>query len=213
MYVTEQDDILRQVDNYYTGKVKTHGTTHWGVDWNSTESQYVRFAQLLKLHSDFSQKFSINDYGCGYGALVDYLLQQGGTFTYSGYDISTSMIDAARERYDQLGFVSLTSKDTDLLAVDYTVSSGIFNVRFEIPDEAWERYLLDTLHKMWRISEKGIAFNCLTSYSDPEYMKTNLYYANPCFLFDYCKKHFSRQVALLHDYGLYEFTILVRRQA
>jgi hypothetical protein len=29
--------------------------------------------------------------------------------------------------------------------------------------------------------------------------------------FDHCKRNFSRQVALLHDYGLWEFTILVRK--
>jgi hypothetical protein len=30
-------------------------------------------------------------------------------------------------------------------------------------------------------------------------------------IFDICKRKFSRNVALLHDYGLYEFTILVRK--
>jgi len=40
----------------------------------------------------------------------------------------------------------------------------------------------------------------------------NLYYADPGFFFDYCKTHFAKNVALLHDYGLYDFTILVRKQ-
>ena len=51
----------------------------------------------------------------------------------------------------------------------------------------------------------------LTKYSDKEYMRDNLYYADPLFIFDYCKRNFSKQVALLHDYGLYEFTILVKK--
>ena len=42
-------------------------------------------------------------------------------------------------------------------------------------------------------------------------MKDHLFYADPCFFFDHCKKHFSKNVALLHDYGMYEFTILVRK--
>ena len=42
-------------------------------------------------------------------------------------------------------------------------------------------------------------------------MRPYLYYADPLFLFDYCKKKYSKSVALLHDYGLYEFTILVRK--
>ncbi|MNE88029.1 hypothetical protein D3C80_1852890 [compost metagenome] len=62
-------------------------------------------------------------------------------------------------------------------------------------------------------SRKGFSFNCLTSYSDLEYMRDYLYYGDPCFYFDYCKRAFSGQVALLHDYGLYEFTLLVRKPA
>ncbi|MBM3138043.1 MAG: class I SAM-dependent methyltransferase, partial [Chloroflexi bacterium] len=30
-------------------------------------------------------------------------------------------------------------------------------------------------------------------------------------LFDYCKVNFSKNVALLHDYKLYDFTIIVRK--
>ena len=55
------------------------------------------------------------------------------------------------------------------------------------------------------------AFLLLTKYSEKEYMRDNLYYADPLFIFDYCKRNFSKQVALLHDYGLYEFTILVKK--
>jgi hypothetical protein len=42
-------------------------------------------------------------------------------------------------------------------------------------------------------------------------MQDYLYYADPRVLFDHCKTRYSKNVALLHDYGLYEFTILVRK--
>jgi len=42
-------------------------------------------------------------------------------------------------------------------------------------------------------------------------MRDYLYYGDPCFYFDLCKRSYSRQVALMHDYGLYEFTLLVRK--
>ena len=61
-------------------------------------------------------------------------------------------------------------------------------------------------------SNKGFAFNCLTSYSDRDKMRNDLYYADPSFLFDYCKKKYSKNVAILHDYDLYEFTVLIRKQ-
>jgi len=68
-----------------------------------------------------------------------------------------------------------------------------------------------TLDVLDRTSRSGFAFNCLTSYSDADKMRDYFYYADPLELFDYCKRRYSRHVALLHDYGLYEFTILVRR--
>ena len=60
------------------------------------------------------------------------------------------------------------------------------------------------------LGTKGFAFNMLTSYSDADKMRDDLYYGDPCELFDHCKRSYSRNVALLHDYGLYEFTMLVR---
>jgi hypothetical protein len=61
------------------------------------------------------------------------------------------------------------------------------------------------------LSRKGFSVNFLTKYSDPERMRPDLYYADPCLIFDYCKTHFSKNVALLHDYNLYDFTVLVRK--
>jgi len=74
------------------------------------------------------------------------------------------------------------------------------------------QYVLDTVSELDRLSNKGFAFNILTSYSDADLMRSDLFYADPCYFFDYCKRNFSKQVALLHDYGLYEFTILVRKE-
>lgn len=53
----------------------------------------------------------------------------------------------------------------------------------------------------------------LTKYSDEERMaeRPDLFYGDPLFYFDYCKRNQSRDVALLHKYGLYDFTILIRK--
>ena len=67
-----------------------------------------------------------------------------------------------------------------------------------------------TLETLAELSIRGFAFNMLTSYSDTDKMRPDLYYGDPAFFFDHCKRRYSRNVALLHDYGLYEFTIIVR---
>ena len=40
--------------------------------------------------------------------------------------------------------------------------------------------------------------------------RPDLHYAEPSHLFDHCARLYSRNVAVLQDYGLYEFTVIVR---
>jgi SAM-dependent methyltransferase len=202
-------EVQQQVGDYYTGKLQTHGATPKGVDWNSAESQQLRFQQLLRVCD--ASPFTLNDYGCGYGALATYLYEQGLDCDYLGFDISPAMIQAAQELLSAYPRVKLTDNPAQLVKADYTVASGIFNVKLDTEKTDWLDYILHTLNELWAFSDKGLAFNLLTSYSDPERMRSDLYYGQPTFFFDYCKMRFSRQVALLHDYGLYEFTIIVRR--
>jgi hypothetical protein len=203
------ETIYTQVSDYYTARLHQHGPCARGVDWNSPESQALRFEQLLKVCP--SQTLCrVNDYGCGYGALVSALERRGGNWEYRGYDLSEAMIAQARNLYGHLPWCSFGTSEQHLQPADVTVASGIFNVKLGNDGQAWTQYVLDTLHKLQRLSRSGFAFNMLTSYSDADRMRADLYYGDPCFFFDYCKRNFSRQVALLHDYGLYEFTILVR---
>lgn len=204
------DQILENVNDYYTRKIKEFGVSPRGVDWNSEDSQVLRFEQLCKI-IDNSAPCSLLDYGCGYGALLDHLKRLNSErIAYTGFDISEEMIAQAGKIHGA-SEAAWTTKVDESEIYDYTVASGIFNVRLQTPEAEWEHYMLDTIHKMNKHSARGFSFNVLTSYSDKEYMKDYLYYANPGFLFDYCKKNFSKYVAVLHDYPLYEFTVLVRK--
>ena len=206
----KKTDLLTEVADYYSEKLAQHGETPRGVDWNGEESQKLRFEQLCKV-IDARSQFSINDLGCGYGALKDFLAGRYSGFSYSGIDVSESMIQNAEKRHrgkSQGRFV--VASEPDAIA-DYGVASGIFNVRLGRSDAEWRAYLEATLDILDRTSLLGFSFNCLTSYSDADKMRDYLYYTDPCALFDLCKRRYSLNVALLHDYGLYEFTILVRK--
>jgi SAM-dependent methyltransferase len=206
----QSDEILRSVCNYYTKKVEEHGPTPRGVDWNSRESQELRFQQLMNVIESVAP-FSLNDYGCGYGALSAYLRQAGYDCAYHGFDVSESMVDIAG-RLDAGPTSHFTSRASELAVADYTVASGIFNVKLNTSINDWTVYVLETLDRIDSLSTRGFAFNVLTKYSDGDRMRPDLYYADPCFLFDYCKRKYSRRVALLHDYRLYEFTLVVRKE-
>jgi len=202
--------LLAEVADYYSAKLATHGDTPKGVDWNGEESQALRFAQLVRLIAP-GAPFSINDVGCGYGALFDYLRAGFPDMTYMGCDISADMIAAACSRHTMSDRVRFVVGSEPPAPADYSVASGIFNVRLERSDAEWRDYMAETIDVLDRSSTRGFAFNCLTSYSDADRKRDYLYYADPCALFDLCKRRYSRNVALLHDYGLYEFTLLARK--
>jgi len=199
--------LLASVGRYYTAKVQEHGLTSRGVDWNSVESQELRFEQLLKVTGG-KKNFSLNDFGCGFGSLYGYLSHQRSKVDYRGFDISKEMVANAKALYKKAQFKVSSSP---WKKADYSVASGIFNVRLTAPKRAWKDYIFKTLDLMDRFSVKGFSFNCLTKYSGKEKMRGYLHYADPLSLFDHCKRKYSKNVALLHDYGLYEFTVLVRK--
>jgi SAM-dependent methyltransferase len=207
--VTDFRPFVDASGRYYTDKFLRHGADAAGVDWRDSESQHLRFRQLLRLADD-GAPFSINDYGCGYGALASWLEDERRPARYVGFDVSRPMIEHARAAFAGRDDVAFVESADELPVADYTVASGVFNVKLDAPLETWTEYVLDTIREMRGRSRVGLAFNMLTSYSDPERMRPDLYYAEPAFFFDFCKRELSRQIALLHDYGLWEFTVIVR---
>lgn len=201
--------LLNDIEKYYSDKIKAHGISAKGVDWNSEDSQNMRFLQLLKVINEKSN-FSLLDYGCGYGAILGVLRENFYDVNYTGYDISNEMLEKGKELFgtnENLHWVNSLQSERS----DFTIASGIFNVRLGHDQDSWLDYVKNTLVDMNERSVKGFAFNMLTTYSDKEYMKDYLYYADPSYFLDYCKTRFSKYISVLHDYPLYEFTILVRK--
>jgi SAM-dependent methyltransferase len=203
----------REIIDFYSEHLKKFGSSAQGVGWKNDEAQFVRFDQLSKvIHGNTD--FSINDLGCGTGRYYKYLIRENFTpVSYCGYDILNDMILLADKELMPDPKVKLIKIDSplEMNKSDYTVASGIFNVKYEAKESEWLNHILTTLESMNEKSHLGFAFNSLTKYSDKEYMQSYLYYADPLFLFDYCKKNFSKNVALLHDYYQYDFTIIVRK--
>jgi len=179
------------------------------VDWNSDDSQQLRFSQLLGVMGVQPQEPLVLDYGCGYGALAQRLIAAGAPFRYVGFDVCTPMVVQAREQVRDPRCV-FTDRESELPVADYTVASGIFNVRLEASEEQWQAHVVKTIGTLARHSSQGFAFNMLTRYADAEKLRDYLYYADPGEYFKLCKESWSRNVALLHHYDLYEFTILVK---
>jgi SAM-dependent methyltransferase len=206
-----------KLKHYFAGKLKEHGPTARGVDWNSERRQEICFRQLVRIMENphgvqLDAAPTILDYGCGYGALARWLVQAGIPFSrYQGFDFAPSMIEHARHLFGALKNVDFTDLDAEVGPADFVIASGLLGLKLDAEVSEWESYVFSLVERLWSYSQRGFAFNSLTSYSDPERMRPDLYYPDPARLFDFCKRNLSRNVSVLHDYGLYEFTILVRR--
>lgn len=206
------DSTQKKLNEYFSEKLDTFGATPKGVDYNGAQAQEIRFEQLVKV-IDPSKPFSVIDYGSGYGAMFDFIQKKGWTFEYYGIDLIEKMVLAGREAHRDFPNAHFTTDEKDVPQADYLLAGAIFNIKLETTYDEWQDFAKHTLQRMDALCSRGFAFNMLTKYSDSERMagRPDLFYADPLVFFDYCKRNFSRNVALLHDYGLYDFTILVRK--
>ena len=200
---------LTKIEQLYTGNLEKFGLDSKSVGWSTPGSQKLRFHKLLEVVDDPGQPFTVNELGCGYGELFKYCEENRFQLArFNGYDISEKMLVAAKD-YINSNKAFFYKDATITTQADYTITSGIFNVKFDNPHDSWDDFIKATLKNMFASSTKGISFNLLTKYVDFE--AENLYYADPAVYFDFCKTELSPYVTLLHDYKLYEWTILVRK--
>jgi SAM-dependent methyltransferase len=202
------DQALDEVRRLYTESLAEHGRDSKAVGWKDPTSQRLRFDKLAEVLRPEAGHVTVSDWGCGYGAMFDYLDGRLGPEleAYTGYDISEQMITEARASHaDPRARFVVGSRPEQ---ADYTFVSGTFNVRFGASDDEWAEWIRQRLRELAAASRKGLAFNLLSSYVD--WREPHLFYGDPREFFDFCKSELSRFVSMLHDYPLYEWTIVVR---
>jgi SAM-dependent methyltransferase len=208
----ELDDVFRSVESYYTAKLTEFGACPLGVDWSCQATQWLRFVQLLKLCA-FDTAFSLNDLGCGYGELATFIPRRypRSSVDYLGIDLSPAMVRSARRRHRGEPTTRFAVGRTCSRQADYSVASGIMNVMLGYPVPLWENFLLSILADMHRMSRRGFAVNFFTSLP-PGVPADQLYCSDPDPWVRYCEEELGGAVEVLADYGLREFTLLVRRK-
>lgn len=203
--------LLAEVEQYYTRKVDIHGATPLGVDWSCVPTQQMRFVQLLKL-CNFDSPATLNDIGCGYGALLAFLAQRyrGKTIDYLGVDLSPAMLTHARRLWRKRRNTEFTIGSSSHRIADYSIASGIFNVKLNQPDALWIQFIEETLTGMLRTSRLGFAVNFLAPLAEGVLVQPELYRSPSAFWMRYCEEKFGASVEVLENYGMREYTLLVR---
>jgi SAM-dependent methyltransferase len=212
VHSTEMDGVFLSVEAYYTGKLREYGANPLGVDWTCHATQWLRFVQLLKLCA-FDASFSLNDLGCGYGELATFLHQRypHTSIDYLGIDLSAAMVQRARRRHRGEPATRFVVGRTCRRQADYSVASGIMNVMLGHPLPVWEDFVRGILMDMHRNSHRGFAVNFCSS-RRPDLRPDELYCSDPDPWVRFCEAELHCVVEVVRDYGLSEYTLLVRRE-
>ena len=207
--------ICSDVEAYYGAQVAKYGATPRGVDWSCQATQSLRFVQLLRI-CDFAAPFALNDVGCGYGALCAFLdlRYPDSRVDYLGVDLSRAMISRARRRFRRADRRFSIGKASPRLA-DYSVASGVMNVNVGYSRAAWEDFIAAVLQDIRRTSRRGFSVNFMSdangaSEASGNLPETRLYRTSPERWIPYCEDALGCSVETLENYGMKEFTLLLR---
>lgn len=203
--------LLAEVEHYYTRKIDTHGATPLGVDWSCVPTQQMRFVQLLKL-CKFDFPMTLNDVGCGYGALLALLAKRfrDKSIDYVGIDLSPAMIASAKKLWHRRHATEFRVARVSPRIANYSIASGIFNVKLTQPDDLWAKFVESTLMMMHATSNCGFGVNFLAPLPSGLTSIPELYRPPADLWASYCRKKFGADVVILDDYGMREYTLLVR---
>lgn len=204
-------DLLGLISQVYDHRLKERGPSANGVFWKNAEGQILRHEILLQIIApkDLLGGITINDLGCGYGALFEMIKSTPlmKDSRYFGNDISAQMIEAAHVRNHE---PCATFKQSAQVAqsADYSFASGTFNMFMGADPKLWRDYVFATVQHLWEHTNKGLAFNLLDSSASDHLI--DLYYADLDEVMDFTHS-LTPHVEVVDDYPLDEWTIYLRR--
>jgi SAM-dependent methyltransferase len=169
------------------------------LGWNSRDDQRLRFKVLCDV-ADLSGA-SVCDLGCGFGDLIGYLRDRFGQFSYTGVDLSPSLVEKARQLHPSCDLRCVdVLKESFVDRFDYFLLSGALNFRME---DNW-KLTTDILSLAFSLANKGVAANFLSTYVN--FQKPVNYHHSPERVFAFGRR-LTKWVTLRHDYPLWEFTL------
>lgn len=204
-------DPIADIARYYSGKLAEYGATPLGVDWSCQPTQYLRFAKLVR-GLQLPRGASLNDLGCGYGALLDYLdaARPGHSTDYMGFDASPAMVHAGRSCFRNRPGCHFEVGSAPSRVADYSVASGAFNVKLDHPNAVWETVVQGVLLQLGKFSKIGFAFNMLAASEVYPSPVEELYVGDSVFWSQWCAQELGMDVTVLTGYGMKEFTVVCR---
>jgi SAM-dependent methyltransferase len=196
-------DEAKRLRDKYDRRLEQFGRSPQALGWTKPK-HILRYKILLdywNLCGSATQ--SLLDFGCGFGDLYGFALEQHLNIEYFGVDLNPKLINVARASYPQANFWTADPLSDGLdRSYDIIVASGSHN--FRLQDN--RRYIERTFDLFARHAKRGFAANFLSERVNTQNQEN--YYANPEAMLELGLRY-SRRVQLRHDYMPFEFTIFV----
>jgi SAM-dependent methyltransferase len=210
-------DLDELIEAYRTA-LAANGPVPKGLLWPNGADLAIRFGSLLR-PIDFdafspARRLRLLDLGCGPGLLLDYLACNGliDKVDYFGVDVFEDTLVHARARWPGQHFERRDVREDPFpeQAFDYCIICGVFTGRFAMPREVMEAMATDTLRAVWPALHLGLGFNVMSKHVDWE--RDDLFHWPLDDIMAFCKANLSRHVTLHLDYGLWETSVVVRKE-
>lgn len=184
----------------FSGALKQYGPeSSQSVLWGTRRTQYFRFKILCDIAELFgTQTYTILDYGCGLGDLLEYLRFQGFRGMYVGIDITENLIQEAKKKFrgeSKSKFATISSEsDIEKYRFDFCMMSGVYNMK----DPIAEQNLRNALRSAFKKARLGVAVNILSIFA--KHKSKDMQYIDPLVLAKWCMQELTPYVTVRHDY-------------
>jgi SAM-dependent methyltransferase len=197
---------------HYERRLAEHGPTAKGMDWPNAQDLEKRFTVLTDV-IDLNQTSRLLDLGCGVGLLIDHLEQRQliNKFIYLGVDISPKMILAGKELHSSFQFEvrDVLQRPYNENQFDYIIMNGLLTEKQEMTQAQMLDFAKQIIMTSYRSCSKGISFNVMSSHVD--WKRDDLFHWELDDIVSFLIKNCSRKIRIMMDYGLYEYTVHLKK--
>lgn len=201
--------------DHYEACLAAHGDTHLGVDWPNARDAETRYRVMLEVMGPPPHgPSSLLDFGCGAAHLCEFLERTGGhDVEYTGLDASPKFIELCREKFPDHAFHcrDVLADDASLPEADYVIMNGVLTEKRGLAFDDMLAYTERLLVRTFAAARIGMAFNVMSAHVDWE--RADLFHVPYDMLAALLKRSLSRHFQFRADYGLYEYTTYVYRNA